>query len=132
MSAWVLTMILRLVAIEGPAPWSDNYAVLAEDIASTDATVEEMALLVAIAWRESRFSPESRNTFQLSAYWGPRCAQTALGVVRHGMAFYACGGSPPFGAACHRIAFDRRWIARSLLQSDPPPWRQFTGGRLVP
>ncbi len=143
--AWVLRLMLSLAATEAPAaPWADTYAATAFEMAQATQDPEEIALLAAVGWEESRFSPGARSLaggttpalgrWQVSAHWGPPSAATALRVMRlslgfcgkgdNGLSWYALGGpNPRTPAECafSGKSYRRMRLARRLLREMPPP-----------
>jgi transglycosylase-like protein with SLT domain len=68
MTEWILALMLSLASLEGPAEWRDTYrttAIAIADVARETPLFEgddgrkTAALLVAIAWHESRFRQDA-------------------------------------------------------------------------
>ncbi len=137
--AWTLALMLSLAATEPVvAPWADSYPDTAAEIASATQDPEEIAILTALAFEESRFSPtavsaDARGMWQTSPHWGPPTAATALRLVRlslgfcgHGLnalSWFANGGPNPKRGHCRPspLSAIRMRRARALLRDMPPP-----------
>jgi hypothetical protein len=152
--AWVVSL---LVALEPSAPWASTYEKTAEAIANAatsdplyareaDGEARTAALLVSLAWYESRFKPDAVSKdkrtlclYQLDkSYFGePQkalgdpdlCTRTALTVVRRSLE--ACRARAPedrlaffVSGHCDRGGPDSRYrmfLAKKVLKEHPMP-----------
>lgn len=155
--AWVVGL---MVALEPQAPWRPTYEKTAEAIARVaeseplwDERGEERtaALLVAIAWYESRLKPDAKSKngqwyclYQVDkrhlaepqkALEDPEvCARAALKIIKGSLA--KCGGRPSeerlamfMSGACDKGLAESRYrmfLASKLLREHPLP--QSAGG----
>lgn len=152
--AWVVSL---LTALEPEAPWRDTYEKTAEAIVkvadSEPVYAEEhgaertAALLVAMAWHESRLKPDAKSKdgrslclFQLDrSYLKPEpqkaledpelCTRTAVRIIKK--SFEVCKGRAPNdrlafynSGHCDRGGVESRhrmFLAAKLLKNHPPP-----------
>jgi hypothetical protein len=154
MSVPVQWIVGLMVGLEPSAPWRDTFERSAEAIArvsESEPVFEERgeertaALLVAIAWYESRFKPTARSKdgqflclFQVDKQRLPDpqkaladpevCARAAIKIVRASL--QRCARSPAddrlamfTSGACDRGVLDSRYrmfLAGKLLREHPP------------
>lgn len=134
-----------------PAPWASTYAETAQAIDDASPNDEMAWTLLAIGWTESRFSPthmgdchglppsatncRSHGVFQLSTHWLPPSSpvpQQALVAARlirrsahirpqHPLAWYGCGGPPPFARSCDASSDRVYALVRRLRSTMPQP-----------
>ena len=153
LSAWI---VLLMVALQPDAPWIDSYTATSKAIAEqaeqdpiftgAEGTERTAALLVSLAWFESRFDPDAMGDhgkafglYQVQAGGdrGPRllgdaraATESATWEIRRSfqacrrqpfeerLAFYASGScSKGIPHSKHRIE-----LAQRLLKTYPPPF----------
>jgi hypothetical protein len=160
LASWVMTLMLVL---QPQAPWSDSFAATASAIDQVvreerplfgddnEARAKTAALLVALAWAESRFKPNAigrggvRGLYQVGGHGDQsdpvRATRVALELIRE--SFRLCAARPVSerlavyaggGVSCNRASTDAlsksRWRVTkglSLFMQHPPPRQEGEG-----